>query len=183
MHATELNSHYLKMKILYTFLLCHNLTWLIILVIELVSMSKCMHWCHAWVLTMTPILWCLVDNGLCSCSTNNWCRPFDTPPLWCPTWTVSWHHILVLSWHHIFYSVKNTINRTSVWCLQQTKWKQLRIFLLVVLHAHILAAAAEICEHKSVVSVFDLSAMIIDSYVKLSTSAGLDPGIWKRGGS
>ena len=42
-------------------------------------------------------------------------------------------------------------------------------FILVVLHAHILAAAAEICE-SGVESVFELSAMIIDSYVKLSTS-------------
>ena len=64
------------------------------------------------------------------------------------------------------YQLKNAINRTSVPMSPADNMKAAEDFILVVLHAHILAAAAEICE-SGVESVFELSAMIIDSYVQV----------------
>jgi len=66
------------------------------------------------------------------------------------------------------YQLKNLINRTAVPTEPDTNLKAAEDFLLVVLHAHIVAAAEVILSQQSISSVGKLAEEIVNKYLNIN---------------
>ena len=69
------------------------------------------------------------------------------------------------------YQLKNVINRKSVPLDPQTNMNAAEDFLLLVLHAHIVAAGETISSYVSVISVSDLARRILNNYICIPPSS------------
>ena len=65
------------------------------------------------------------------------------------------------------YQLKNTINCTSVPSYQADNIKAVEDFLLVVMHAHIIAACEAVLKERSINSVSELAKFVVAAFTML----------------